>query len=80
MEGLSPKLRAAIVLTTLHNLSIPEAAKVEGCSVPTLYWRVHEARRQLAKRMAARVRAKVGAASAPAACAGGSPEPAFEGP
>lgn len=51
LQELSPKLRAAIVLTTLHDMSIMEAAKVEACSVATLYWRVHEARRQLSKRL-----------------------------
>lgn len=44
---LTPKLRAAIVLTVLQGLPLPQAARVEKCALPTLYWRVHEARRQL---------------------------------
>ena len=47
LDGLSPKLRAAIVLTTLHHWSPSEAAKIEGCSTGTMYWRIHEAREQL---------------------------------
>ena len=47
LERLSPKLRAAIVLTVLQDLSVPEAARLEQCGLPTMYWRVHEARRQL---------------------------------
>lgn len=44
---LSPKLRAAMVLTVLQDVPMPQAARIEGCALPTLYWRVHEARRQL---------------------------------
>lgn len=47
LEQLSPKLRAAIVLTVLQERPMTEAARIEGCAVATLYWRVHEARRQL---------------------------------
>ena len=47
LEQLSPKLRAAIVLTVLQDLPLPEAARLEQCSLPTMYWRVHEARRRL---------------------------------
>ncbi len=52
LRKLSPKLRAAIVLTTLQQLSAEEAAELEGCAVGTLYWRIHEARRQLQERLA----------------------------
>lgn len=52
LAGLSPKLRAAIVLTSLQQLSAEEAAKLEGCSTATMYWRIHEARRQLQARLA----------------------------
>jgi len=44
---LSAKLRAAVVLTIIQGISLPEAARVEGCALPTMYWRVHEARRIL---------------------------------
>jgi RNA polymerase sigma-70 factor (ECF subfamily) len=47
IDGLRPKLRAAVVLTIMQGISIPEAARIEGCALPTMYWRVHEARRQL---------------------------------
>ncbi len=47
LEKLTPKLRAAIVLTVLQDYSLPEAARVEGCALATMYWRVHEARRLL---------------------------------
>ena len=52
LAGLSPKLRAAIVLTSLQQLSAEEAAELEGCSTATMYWRIHEARRQLQARLA----------------------------
>jgi RNA polymerase sigma-70 factor (ECF subfamily) len=44
---LSPPLRAALVLTTLQGIGIAEAARIEGCSMATIYWRVHEARKIL---------------------------------
>ena len=52
LAGLSPKLRAAIVLTSLQQLSAEEAAELESCSTATMYWRIHEARRQLQARLA----------------------------
>ena len=51
LRGLSPKLRGAIVLTSLQNLEAKEAARIEGCTTATMYWRIHEARRQLKKRL-----------------------------
>ena len=47
VRDLSPKLRAAIVLTSLHHKSPQEAAQIEGCTAGTMYWRIHEARKQL---------------------------------
>ena len=47
VASLSPKLRAAIVLTGLQGLSGREAAAIENCSESTMHWRVHEARKQL---------------------------------
>jgi RNA polymerase sigma-70 factor (ECF subfamily) len=47
LASLRPKLRAAVVLTMIQNVPLPEAARIEGCALPTMYWRVHEARRQL---------------------------------
>jgi RNA polymerase sigma-70 factor, ECF subfamily len=52
LAELSPKLRAAIVLTGLQQLSPDDAAELEGCSVSTMYWRIHEARRRLEQRLA----------------------------
>jgi RNA polymerase sigma-70 factor (ECF subfamily) len=48
---LSPKLRAAIVLTCLQQMSVKDAAKTEGCTTATMYWRVHRARKQLHLRL-----------------------------
>lgn len=47
LDHLSPKLRAAIVLTTMQGKSPAEAAEIEECSSATIYWRIHEARKQL---------------------------------
>lgn len=47
LAGLSPKFRSAIVLVCLEGLPTSDAADIENCSTDTMYWRVHEARRQL---------------------------------
>ena len=47
LRSLSPKLRAAIVLTCLQGLTAQEAAGLEGCSTATMYWRIHQARKTL---------------------------------
>ena len=52
LEELPPKLRAALVLTAIHGLGVAEAARIENCVVPTLYWRIHQARKQLHRRLA----------------------------
>lgn len=44
---LNPTLRAAIVLTVMQGFSALEAAEIEACSLGTMYWRIHEARRRL---------------------------------
>ena len=51
---LSPSLRAAIVLTGIHGMSVEEAARAEGCLAATMYWRVHQARKLLRARLSAR--------------------------
>ena len=51
LADLTPKLRAAIVLTSLEQKDASEAARIEGCSIATMYWRIHEARKQLKKRL-----------------------------
>jgi len=47
LARLSPKLRAAVVLTALQGLSHAEAAHVLGCAEKTLSWRLFVARRRL---------------------------------
>ena len=51
LGALPPHLRAAIVLTAVQGIGIREAARVEGCAVPTMYWRLHKARKLLRKRL-----------------------------
>lgn len=51
LRDLSPQLRAAIVLTAIQQLSPSEAAAIENCSTATMYWRVHQARKQLKQRI-----------------------------
>lgn len=53
LEALSEKPRAAIVLVHLQGLSVEDAAEIEGCTRATMYWRVHDARRQLKKQLKA---------------------------
>ncbi len=48
---LSPKLRIAIVLTAIRQIDVVEAAEIEGCTQATMYWRIHEARKQLRKKL-----------------------------
>jgi RNA polymerase sigma-70 factor (ECF subfamily) len=47
LEALVPTLRSAIVLTAIQGLSVKEAAAADGCLAATMYWRVHEGRKQL---------------------------------
>ncbi len=47
LDGLTPALRSAVVLTTLQGLSYQEAAVVLGTSEGAIAVRVHEARKQL---------------------------------
>ena len=51
IQEMKPEFRAAIVLTAFQNLSPGEAAKVEGCTPQTLYWRLNQARTQLKKEL-----------------------------
>ena len=48
LAELPPKLRAAIVLVSIEELDPAEAARIEGCTRATIYWRLHEARKRLA--------------------------------
>jgi RNA polymerase sigma-70 factor (ECF subfamily) len=49
LAALPPKLRAAIVLVSIEELDPAEAARIEGCTRATIYWRIHEARKRLAE-------------------------------
>ncbi len=51
MAALSPQLRGALVRVTIDKMDTKEAARVEGCSTATIYWRVHQARKQLKKKL-----------------------------
>lgn len=48
---LPPKLRAAVALTSIEQLDVAEAARIEGCTRATMYWRIHEARKRLRRRL-----------------------------
>ncbi len=52
LSELSPSLRAAIVLTAMQGMDVGQAANIQGCSRATMYWRIHEARRRLSKKLA----------------------------
>lgn len=52
MHGLPANLRAAIVLASFNGVDACGAAKIEGCSTATMYWRIHKARKILKKRLA----------------------------
>lgn len=51
LGSLPPHLRAAMALVAVQGLGIREAARAEGCAVPTMYWRLHKARKLLRKRL-----------------------------
>jgi RNA polymerase sigma-70 factor (ECF subfamily) len=51
LDELPPDLRAAVALTSLHGLDAKEAGKVAGCPAGTIYARVHQARKQLRRRL-----------------------------
>ena len=51
LSDLPPKLRTAIVLVTLDHVDVAEAARIEGCTRPTMYWRLYEARKRLKRRL-----------------------------
>jgi RNA polymerase sigma-70 factor (ECF subfamily) len=49
LRQLSPVLRTALVLTIMEGKEVSEAAKIQGCLVATMYWRVHQARKQMTR-------------------------------
>ncbi|WP_372370309.1 RNA polymerase sigma factor [Candidatus Uabimicrobium sp. HlEnr_7] len=52
LQMLSPKLKSAIVLTILHGMDTGDVAKMEGCSEATIYWRIHQAKKELKLKLA----------------------------
>lgn len=56
LATLSPTLRAAITLTAIEGLSVTEAARAAGCLAATMYWRVHQARKQLKAELGAELK------------------------
>ena len=56
LASLSPCLRAAINLTAIHGLEPAEAARIEGCAIATLYWRIHQARCLLRKKLGGKLK------------------------
>jgi len=49
---LPPRLRSVLILTTLHGVGVAETARIEGCAVATVYWRIHKARKRLKQLLA----------------------------
>ncbi len=51
IKTLAPELRSALVLTVIEGMNPQEAARIQGCTRSTLYWRVHQARKILKKEL-----------------------------
>jgi len=49
LDGLPAVMRTSVVLVTLQGLSMEEAAIIQQCAAGTVAWRIHEARKRLAK-------------------------------
>lgn len=49
LHALPSKLRAVIILVAIEELEPAAAARIEGCTRATIYWRLHEARKRLAR-------------------------------
>ena len=46
------KLRSAMTLVCINKVEPVEAAAIEQCSLATIYWRIHQSRKLLSKRLA----------------------------
>ena len=57
LASLSPSLRTALTLTAIQGMSVRDAAALDGCLAATMYWRVHEARRLMRKKLGRLVQA-----------------------
>lgn len=51
LDQLPARMRTTVVLVVLQGLSHAEASVVQGCSVGTIAWRIHEARNKLREAM-----------------------------
>ena len=51
MEKLSPALRTTVVLFFFEDFSPEQIAEIEECSTSTVYWRLHEAKKQLKEKL-----------------------------
>jgi RNA polymerase sigma-70 factor (ECF subfamily) len=51
LHELPLTLRSALVLSVVHEVPPQEIAVMEGCAVNTIYWRIHEARKILKRRL-----------------------------
>lgn len=56
LSELPLPLRTAFVLTTLQGLTSQQVADLEGCTISTIYWRVHEARKLMKRRLQSWIR------------------------
>jgi len=54
IERLPESLRATVTLVCIENVPQEQASEVFGCSVGTIAWRVHEARKRLREALRAR--------------------------
>jgi RNA polymerase sigma-70 factor (ECF subfamily) len=52
LAALPEKLRAAILLVCVDETPIHEATYILGCPAPTVYWRIHKARKLLKNHLA----------------------------
>jgi RNA polymerase sigma-70 factor (ECF subfamily) len=53
LDELPAPMRTTVVLVVLQGFSHAEASVIQGCSVGTIAWRIHEARRKLRESIAA---------------------------
>ena len=51
ISGLSEKLRSVIILSVIERMELKEIALVLKCPKATVYWRLHQARKILAKKL-----------------------------
>lgn len=47
LAQLNPLLRTSLILIAVEGHEVSEAAQMQGCSKATMYWRIHQARKEL---------------------------------